>query len=373
MRKNEVAAHIMELTASVRNYRQYLETLVAPYKYVIFYGCGEVFHNLVSNWNRGISKKIDFVCDRNPDKWNKRFLGIPCISPDELLKIKDDCAFFISMGNIAEAKVFADINGLKPAKWFCKYDLVFFTQKNVPSLPVIREKLEQCSKILADKQSEKVFDAVVQRVLGNGDLDGMGSVLEGDQYFPMDIIHLTKQECLVDAGAFTGDTMKDFLKRCEHEFAAYHAFELSEQNYIRLSEFIKTLPQEKQKRIFAYKQGVGNLPCKVSYNENSSGSIVGGGEISGEITTLDLALAGKPVTFIKMDIEGFELKALHGAEKIIREQKPKIAACVYHEFNHLWEIPLYLKTLVPEYKIYLRHHTQVDYETVCYAVCDEQK
>jgi hypothetical protein len=69
-----------------------------------------------------------------------------------------------------------------------------------------------------------------------------------------------------------------------------------------------------------------------------------------------------------MDIEGSEPQALSGAEEIIKKQKPKLAISVYHKLEHLWEIPLYLKHIVPEYKIYLRHHSPLEYETVCYAI-----
>ena len=79
-------------------------------------------------------------------------------------------------------------------------------------------------------------------------------------------------------------------------------------------------------------------------------------------------LYGEKVTMIKMDIEGYELKALMGAKQIIKEQKPKLAICAYHTFSHLWEIPLLIKSLNPDYKIYLRHHTNLDCETVCYAI-----
>lgn len=68
-----------------------------------------------------------------------------------------------------------------------------------------------------------------------------------------------------------------------------------------------------------------------------------------------------------MDIEGSELKALFGAEEIIKLQKPKLAICVYHKPEHLWEIPLYIKKILPEYKLFFRHHTSLEYETVCYA------
>ena len=83
---------------------------------------------------------------------------------------------------------------------------------------------------------------------------------------------------------------------------------------------------------------------------------------------LDDVLKNKKVTFVKMDIEGAEPQALRGAENIIRTQKPRLAICIYHDLKHLWEIPFYIKNLVPEYKIYLRHHTNLEYETVCYAI-----
>jgi hypothetical protein len=77
---------------------------------------------------------------------------------------------------------------------------------------------------------------------------------------------------------------------------------------------------------------------------------------------------GEPVTFIKMDVEGAEPLALRGASRIIRSQKPRLAVCVYHHFSHLWEVPGMIHELVPEHRIYLRHHTNLEYETVCYAV-----
>ena len=48
-------------------------------------------------------------------------------------------------------------------------------------------------------------------------------------------------------------------------------------------------------------------------------------------------------------------------------QKPVLGICLYHKFSDLWTIPLYIKKIVPEYKIYIRHHTDIYLETVCYA------
>ena len=74
------------------------------------------------------------------------------------------------------------------------------------------------------------------------------------------------------------------------------------------------------------------------------------------------------ITFLKMDIEGSELKALHGARKIIQRDKPKLAICVYHKPEDIIEIPLYINSLVPEYKFYMRHYGYTPANTVLYAI-----
>lgn len=61
-------------------------------------------------------------------------------------------------------------------------------------------------------------------------------------------------------------------------------------------------------------------------------------------------------TFIKMDIEGAELDALQGAEQTIIQNRPKLAICLYHRDEDLYTIPLYLKSLVPEYKFFCKEN-----------------
>jgi hypothetical protein len=72
--------------------------------------------------------------------------------------------------------------------------------------------------------------------------------------------------------------------------------------------------------------------------------------------------------YIKMDIEGWEMNALKGAENLIKTLKPKLAICVYHKPNDFLEIYNYIKELNPNYKIYLRHYTEGVVETVMYFI-----
>jgi hypothetical protein len=68
-----------------------------------------------------------------------------------------------------------------------------------------------------------------------------------------------------------------------------------------------------------------------------------------------------------MDIEGAELNALKGARRIIEEQTPKLAICVYHKPKDIWEIPQLILDICPRYKFYLRHYSFSPTETVLYA------
>jgi hypothetical protein len=69
-----------------------------------------------------------------------------------------------------------------------------------------------------------------------------------------------------------------------------------------------------------------------------------------------------------MDIEGAGMAALKGASRIISEHKPKLAICVYHKYQDIWEIPAYIWSLCLEYTLHLRHHLDSAVETVLYVV-----
>jgi FkbM family methyltransferase len=73
------------------------------------------------------------------------------------------------------------------------------------------------------------------------------------------------------------------------------------------------------------------------------------------------------VNYIKMDIEGSEMKGLRGADRTIQRCRPKLAICVYHRPVDLWEITSYIAERYPFYRLFLGHHSLHDEETVLYA------
>ncbi len=90
-------------------------------------------------------------------------------------------------------------------------------------------------------------------------------------------------------------------------------------------------------------------------------------EIKTVDTLIDNGTIKEKITFVKMDIEGAELQALEGMENMIKQDIPKLAICLYHRPQDMWEIPLYLYQIMPNYQFLIRHHDFEDNETVLYV------
>lgn len=358
---------LVELLAKRRNYQQEIIDLASQYKYVVFYGCGAILNSIVDTWNMYVGRKIDYCCDSDGAKWGKYFCGAKCISPQELMVIKYESAVFITIGEFKTVFKFLTDNGFPSVNLIYKYDIVTSDFLANHEHNEVVSKLCQTYDFLSDRQSQIVFDAIINRVSGNGkNIEIMADICEGNQYFSSDIIKLSDHESFVDIGAFDGDTVKDFIHHTHAKFDRIFSFEMNEINFKLLQGNVKHMPNHDRIRIF--NMGIWDSECDITYSIGNSQSTIGAGEGQGHVVPLDDILKNEKVTFIKMDIEGAEPRALRGARNIIKTQKPKLAICIYHDFRHLWEIPLYIKELAPEYKIYLRHHTNLEYETVCYAV-----
>jgi len=189
------------------------------------------------------------------------------------------------------------------------------------------------------------------------------------QYF--ETFSSKKLETFVDCGVFDGDTSFNFARWCRGNYRKIFAFEADEDNYNVCKANLSKLSD-----VVLYNLGVWDSEEVLRFNNTSTGfssihedSTAFENYKVVEIKTcaLDNFLKDEEITFIKMDIEGAELKALQGAATIISQYKPKIAICVYHKPEDIWEIPDLLLKLNPEYNFRLRHYRMSAYETVLYA------
>lgn len=86
-----------------------------------------------------------------------------------------------------------------------------------------------------------------------------------------------------------------------------------------------------------------------------------------KLSTVDETVQDIKVGFVKLDIEGAELDALHGAQRMLIRDKPLLAICLYHKAGDMLAIMDYLHSLVPEYRFWIRHYSTLQYDTVLYA------
>jgi hypothetical protein len=107
----------------------------------------------------------------------------------------------------------------------------------------------------------------------------------------------------------------------------------------------------------------------VSFNATgTAASALVNGTFNVESAPLDELLDGLQPTYLKMDIEGAEGEALSGMYKTIQIEAPALAICLYHRQEHLWQIPLLIRSFSDQYKFYLRRYADECWELVCYAI-----
>lgn len=194
------------------------------------------------------------------------------------------------------------------------------------------------------------------------------------QYFDLPELKksLTEEEVFVDAGAFDGQTSSMFA-RWAGKYKKIFVLEPDPKNREKCRKTLETMSAEYELLPF----GAWNKSEQLSFASGLNGlSHISGNEekisekqIKIQADKLD-NLIHERVSFIKMDIEGAELNAIKGAEKIIKTYKPKLAICVYHKKEDIWEIPRLILSCVPEYKLYLRHYSPTENETVLYCVAE---
>lgn len=205
-----------------------------------------------------------------------------------------------------------------------------------------KEKFQKVYELLGDESSKDDFVSYLSyRMTGNFNL-------LNENKFPQYLHPKVKpknQEVIIDGGAFDGDTVKLFIS-LNLEDIEIHSFEPAISNYKILEEFTTQLGR---KGLFVNNLGLGDenieLFMKTDEVPHEGYKVENEGNEKISIITIDEYLRrnriGK-VNLIKMDIEGFELNALKGAKKSILKNKPKLQICLYHSFEDLIEIPIYI-------------------------------
>lgn len=182
-----------------------------------------------------------------------------------------------------------------------------------------------------------------------------------DDYFDLDVVSCTPEEVVVDLGAYTGDTVKSYIRNYGEDcYRRIYCYEITPDSFGKLQKNLAGL-HDIELRL----KGVADMPGRLSLSPNeyaSANRLLPDSEGEVEVTTLDLDIE-EPVTLIKADIEGMEQRALAGARGHILNDHPKLLISVYHSNEDLWRIPQIIHEISRDYRFYLRYRGSPIYPT----------
>ena len=340
-------------------------------KFYIF-GCGVIGKNTsIVIEKQGI--RVDGYLD-NKEKIRNKY-GKKVISPYEIRYTDKKVNIIICDSYYFEkSKQIEEFNNSNIKLWLVNFLVYFYVGLTPKYIKDNIEKFEESYSLLEDDESKFIFENILNVAI-KSNMDYCRQTYSNDEYFPQIIRDKIPRgggrEIFVDVGAYNGDTIEKFIDICNNKYEMIYAFEPEERlykeivnkNFKNIQIYNFCLYNKKGEIKFKLYDSIGNEFISSTAVENELGT-----EVTLKTNTLDNVLMDRPVTMIKMDIEGSELCALKGSKKTIQKYKPKLAIYVSHKKEDLIDIIQYIKSIVPEYKLYLKHHSYVQEDIVLYCV-----
>ena len=194
-------------------------------------------------------------------------------------------------------------------------------------------------------------------------------------YVRSGLFALSAHEKMVDCGASIGESTSALIGVTGGRFERAWMIEPDKINVATLQGFLRKFAGTAHAaKLSLHPVAVGEHPDRVPFSHIGNH---GGAVLTEEWAHLCLEadyvqveriddIVDDAPTIIKMDIEGFELAALRGAAATIRTARPKLMLSAYHRASDLLDMPRLVDTLVPDYRIGLRHHTEDRWDTCLY-------
>jgi FkbM family methyltransferase len=247
------------------------------------------------------------------------------------------------------------------------------------------EEVDEVLGFLADSDSRRILSGLHKYQQGGALETVLRSELSDKQYLgttlpePHKDRWITHDDNWLDVGAFTGDTLSSILTYYPSEFKSSHfnCFEPDAVSFDKLKAWCALHKPSAQ----LFHAAVGLVESRVAFmpsgqlsakaEQGPSRDYGDGVEISEHevrMLRLDDLISSSPFSHIKMDIEGAEMDAILGAQRVLQEERPKIAISLYHKPRDLFEIPIFLKNLLPNYSWFVRCYGSHGYDTILYGV-----
>ena len=360
-------------------------------KEVVVFGAGEYCMRFLNRINEEAFERISFIVDNSIEKQGTSLYGITIKSPDEINKLEPMNTVVVIAVSNGIPEVYEQIceKGHYNIMSACILMNEIFSQV-AKALIENQDEINKVAEILYDEKSKWIYNEVIKRRMLYGECVFSDLLVRGDAEYRMPIMYRKdrpKDEVIIDCGAYNGDTLKKFIETYGAKLKKIYAFECEEESREELALAMMHIKNKKiHPEMILMPYALSDYEGKMKFaklNKKGASFLVdnrGFAEkvfyerdyVEVDVTTLDKVIPeNEKVTFIKMDIEGSEYAALQGAERLIKNCKPKLAISLYHCGEDYYRIPLYLKSIVPEYKFAVRHHKKNHVDTDLYCWIEE--
>lgn len=321
------------------------------------YGTGNGADRIIDVMNsRGITLSGVFASDGFVR--NRVFRGFQVGSYSDVCREVGDFAVIVAFGS-SRPEVMANVDRIAservlfcpdvPAVGSTLFDSDFYFDNYA--------KVEEVSSILADERSREVYSDIVNYKL-TGDISFLSSSAEagdaGDG-----ILKYDEYRTVLDLGAYTGDTVKSAIAKMPN-LERVIAVEPEMRAFRKLKELAdaqggKVIPINAaawdECSSLSFTGGVGRGSTA---DANGRGSHRGQHSYGVDAVTPDFAARDFDVDYIKYDVEGAEMRALRGSRDVIARCSPDLLVSIYHRSEDIFELPLLVRELCPDYRLYLR-------------------
>jgi FkbM family methyltransferase len=403
---------IYSLVEHFQKYPSFLDHIFKNEKYpvlsgkpIVIFGAGELGIEIFFALQRFDLNVVAF-CDNDSLKQGSNIKNIPVISTKELSNAFKDCCIVIGASkNAVDIENQLLSMGFERNQIFCKLSdypegfikfLHLYAMNSFGScyygmplrahpLNLIdilvrdQEKIAQAYSLFSDELSRKIFINKLALLVSGECFEFYCHFIknfsapfeefisknqfksEEYYYFHNGVFDVEEGEIYVDVGAADGDTVDTFNMVCKERglnSTKIIAFEPDPNNFKSLKKQTAHL-----NNISCFDLGLWSHNDVLQFKSSNvsstseSASIDSDGDITIKVVSLDNFLEGQKVTFIKMDPpDGIVIKAIMGSQMTIKKHAPKLCLAAYHTLEAVYEIPILLQELRPDYKIYLRHH-----------------
>lgn len=215
------------------------------------------------------------------------------------------------------------------------------------------EYIEILNKLADQRSKDALIENLQARLLANfsGGID-LRSELDFLEIPPDAMISY------VDAGAYDGDTIQEFIEWRRGNFGNIIALEPDAANFHKLTARVSRFPPAYTTRIELRQAAIWSHKGHVSFlaTQSVGSSISDKGNNLVATETLDSFINLPDPLIIKLDIEGAERESISGGLAFIKSKKPILAISVYHNPNDLVSIFKLIESLNLGYKFFLRCH-----------------